>query len=254
MALAVAALVSTSSDAFADIVTETFTGTARGTDTAGYFGTPGAYLPGTTTYTATYVFNTNLPGAFNYFDNGGNIFFARGGTFYSAPTPSISASLTINGHTFTEIDAGSYVGDLVTSDLSFGHFETTGGASVANGQNFYNDIYTQDPSAPVPTSLNSPFSYNYNPVGSAGNDGAFSIGGDNLTFLPSTVVLADAVPELSTWAMMVLGFCALGLLAYRRKKRRAPLRLIAKHHQVMQGRPLPDSLFPVHIPIDATPA
>jgi hypothetical protein len=33
----------------------------------------------------------------------------------------------------------------------------------------------------------------------------------------------SAIPELSTWAMMVLGFSALGLLSYRRTSRRMPL-------------------------------
>ena len=30
--------------------------------------------------------------------------------------------------------------------------------------------------------------------------------------------LASAVPEPSTWAMMILGFCGLGFMAYRRKR------------------------------------
>ena len=29
--------------------------------------------------------------------------------------------------------------------------------------------------------------------------------------------LITAVPEASTWAMMILGFCGLGFMAYRRK-------------------------------------
>jgi hypothetical protein len=220
-AIAVAALVSISSNAFADIVTVTYTGTLHGTDTAGYFGTPGAYLPSTTTYTATYVFNTNVPGA--YYSKCCNFSYARGGTVFSAPTPSISASLTINGQTFTERAAGSYDGSLVISDsapAAEGHFDAFAGASVAAGQNFFNEIFTQDPSAPFPPTLTSPFSYTYNPVGITGNWGAFSIGGDNLNLYASTVTLIDAiaaVPEPSTWAMMILGFLGLGWMAYRRK-------------------------------------
>jgi hypothetical protein len=38
---------------------------------------------------------------------------------------------------------------------------------------------------------------------------------DNFTY----EVVSPAVPEPSTWAMMVLGFCGLGWLAYRRKDR-----------------------------------
>jgi hypothetical protein len=32
-----------------------------------------------------------------------------------------------------------------------------------------------------------------------------------------SMILASAVPEPSTWAMMILGFCGVGFMAYRRK-------------------------------------
>lgn len=35
--------------------------------------------------------------------------------------------------------------------------------------------------------------------------------------------IAEAVPEPSTWAMMILGFCGLGFMAYRRKQSGAAL-------------------------------
>ena len=35
---------------------------------------------------------------------------------------------------------------------------------------------------------------------------------DNFAFLKNS-----AVPELAKWAMMILGFCGLGFMAYRRK-------------------------------------
>ena len=37
-----------------------------------------------------------------------------------------------------------------------------------------------------------------------------------------TFALASAVPEPSTWAMMIIGFCGVGFMAYRRKQA-APL-------------------------------
>jgi hypothetical protein len=37
--------------------------------------------------------------------------------------------------------------------------------------------------------------------------------------------LTAAVPEPSTWAMMILGFCGVGFMAYRRKQNRPALRL-----------------------------
>jgi hypothetical protein len=41
---------------------------------------------------------------------------------------------------------------------------------------------------------------------------------DNVSFNNATV---GAAPELSTWAMMILGFSAIGFMAFRRKNRMA---------------------------------
>jgi len=43
--------------------------------------------------------------------------------------------------------------------------------------------------------------------------GGFSIG--------APVVIAAAVPEPSTWAMMILGFFGVGFMAYRRRNQAA---------------------------------
>ena len=43
-----------------------------------------------------------------------------------------------------------------------------------------------------------------------------------LAFVSETV---NAVPEPSTWAMMILGFCGIGFMAYRRKQNEPALRL-----------------------------
>jgi hypothetical protein len=48
-----------------------------------------------------------------------------------------------------------------------------------------------------------------------GND-IFESGPDG--FLVGTLTLQAAVPEPSTWAMMILGFCGLGFTAYRRRQ------------------------------------
>lgn len=53
----------------------------------------------------------------------------------------------------------------------------------------------------------------------AGNAGeAFMIGLDDLSVTGPEV---GAVPEPSTWAMMILGFAGVGVLAYRRKNQHA---------------------------------
>ena len=38
---------------------------------------------------------------------------------------------------------------------------------------------------------------------------------------PERLICAPAVPEPSTWAMMILGFAGLGFMAYRRKSKPA---------------------------------
>jgi hypothetical protein len=44
--------------------------------------------------------------------------------------------------------------------------------------------------------------------------GTYGIAGDSLTITD----ISAAVPEPSTWAMMILGFCGLGFIAYRKKR------------------------------------
>jgi PEP-CTERM motif-containing protein len=49
---------------------------------------------------------------------------------------------------------------------------------------------------------------------------------DNTQFVTATVTtgIASAVPEPATWAMMILGFCGVGFMAYRRKHNGPALR------------------------------
>ena len=39
--------------------------------------------------------------------------------------------------------------------------------------------------------------------------------------LASTPAIAAALPEASSWAMMILGFCGISFMAYRRKQNSA---------------------------------
>jgi hypothetical protein len=50
-------------------------------------------------------------------------------------------------------------------------------------------------------------------------DGSYVV--DDGTFAVHPVNLTDAVPEPSTWAMMILGFAGIGVMAYRRKSKPA---------------------------------
>jgi hypothetical protein len=209
-ALLFGALFSTS--AFADIVTATYTGIANGADSAGLFGAPG---PVNENFTAIYVFDTGFPGAGQF--NNGTEFQTYGGTAFqpAIPNPLISASLTINGDTFT------------TSGLLESFLDTRNSNFIALAEVFpsdfnhvfFNQLATNDPNAPFPTSINSSFTYT-NP-GNAGNQSSFTLEGDSLTLFSNTVTFTDAVPEPSTWAMMILGFASIGFMAYRRKSKPA---------------------------------
>jgi hypothetical protein len=209
---ALGALLSTS--ALADTVTETYTGTvSNGLDAAGFFGSKNADLLGLT-YTATYVFDTAVPTA-AHISTGGDFSTYGGGV----NTPAVSAALTINGHTFTT--NGLFHAELDAFNISSGAFQTYARVDPAFGSQFTNSLYTQDPAAPYPTSLTSPFTYTYYAVGSSSASGLFKIGGDSLSLSPTTVTLTNGVPEPSTWAMMILDFAGVGFMAYRRKSKPA---------------------------------
>jgi hypothetical protein len=56
------------------------------------------------------------------------------------------------------------------------------------------------------------------------SDSGYSINayaGETLTAANGSIVTISAVPEPSTWAMMLLGFAGLGFMAYRRKNKMA---------------------------------
>jgi len=96
------------------------------------------------------------------------------------------------------------------------------------------------------TSAGVGFSYNggttevLNTIGYTGEIGSYvfqlSTGGFTFSFNDSadyhldtsgtiTATIASAVPESSTWAMMILGFCGLGFMAYRQKQNGPAVRL-----------------------------
>jgi hypothetical protein len=55
---------------------------------------------------------------------------------------------------------------------------------------------------------------------------------DNFEFATG---LTAAVPEPSTWAMMILGFFGLGWMAYRRRQDCRPISMLNVNHQINWG-------------------
>jgi hypothetical protein len=192
-----ASLFISASAAHADIITETIKGTASGADSAGFFGSPGTILP--QSFVETFVFDSSL------------------GTFNGDPTElddgAISASLTINGITKT---VGPGIGSIIRVQHTPGdsiRVYTVSQVTLSEGNEIDTFLASRsdDPDFPLPASVLTPFEI-------TGGTGQFTIGGDDIKLDNNTIQLAvAAVPEPSTWAMMILGFVGVGAMTYRRR-------------------------------------
>jgi hypothetical protein len=108
-----------------------------------------------------------------------------GDTWTFAPAPSQSSAFTLPD--VTAVPALGFAGGTVGSYDTFSQtFATTPGAEYVYEFMFFNDL-SDDPSTNAPSGL-----------------------------LVTTT--ASAVPEPSTWAMMILGFVGIGAMTYRRRK------------------------------------
>ena len=232
----------TSNSALADFVqpdvleTVTFTGTLYGVDTDGYFGAPGATLNKGSSFTSTFVYDTNPYHVRLYFggnNTGGTVISRTGGTnggpvlmgdgngpeFYVSPI--VSASITINGKT-VNVDPAWASGFVVSSPFSVQLYA----AKDAN-DSLTVGVATSDPQAPLLTNLSTPFTYSYSGQNSVNDyQGIFQYGADYLWLNATSVnLVVDAVPEPSTWAMMTIGFCGVGFMVYRKKQNGSSFRL-----------------------------
>lgn len=79
--------------------------------------------------------------------------------------------------------------------------------------------YASDGAVWLPVTSSFVATSDFTTIKIAGNDGAaFMIGLDDLSVTGPAV---EAIPEPSTWAMMILGFMGVSFLAYRRRTQRA---------------------------------
>jgi hypothetical protein len=151
--------------------------------------------------------------------------------------PIISESFSINNGpslNFSSFDSGAIQSYSDEFGSSQGH---SSAFLISTPQIFYlqnMDVVIGSTSTSIPLSLLSPFTYTLQ----AGEFGSGSFhyhyidfaGRDDILFAdlaPTTltVTVAEspiaAVPEPSTWAMMILGFAGIGFMAYHRKTRPA---------------------------------
>jgi PEP-CTERM motif len=250
VAATIAGMLAIATQASATAVQVTYTGTVQsGSDSRGWFGPIGANLAGDS-FTATFVFDTGLGTLVNttypacsspYSCAGGGQQEVYGGTNYSTATPNLTTSLTIGSGTYSFVgardaylivnaDAGMACNGCYTWDANVA--AVTVGANLLPNTLPYLVMAAPYDCSGDPTKCGLPFPSSITPfpvtdVTKAGFGAYGSFGfndGADIFFSPSTVSLSfaeSAVPEPSTWAMLLLGFVGLGFMAYRRKSKPA---------------------------------
>lgn len=221
--VAVASALGLAVSAKAEIVTVTYQGTvASGSDGVGVFGAAGADLVGDS-FTAVYTVNDTLsPVAAN---DPGQLSLSEGGSELGDGA-TVSATVTIKGVT-VQID-GSYFSEAFQSTINYGvaqvYEKATSG--TASGESVDSSIYSYSDPWLANSDYHAPFSYTVQPGVSA--YGTFYDSGSgsttNLSLVPTSVTIADAVPESATWAMLILG---LGMIGFAARRRNAAVALAA---------------------------
>jgi len=205
-----------SSPSHAITIQETYTGTvSSGIDVAGLFGAVGADLAGKS-YTSTYLFDTSLGTP----TSGPNFNMLQGGPqFNASASPSLGASITINGNTInvTGAHGGSLYGRNDNPGVS-GAFSQIDVLAMTDASNYlFNDI--QNSNGLLPMSITTPFLYNVH-----SGDGLFGqlhlASGDNLVLSDSSVTLSET-PLPAALPLFAGGLGVIGLLARRRKRKGA---------------------------------
>ena len=129
---------------------------------------------------------------------------------------NLSASLTINGYTFSFV--GDYFGEVYGCNSCSGSFsEVYAGAATSN---WSTDLttYAYNYSGNYPASLTDPISI---ALGGYVQVGSFNSGNDSLGLSPTHLTIGSPVPEPETYALLLAGLGLLGYAARRRKLKEA---------------------------------
>jgi hypothetical protein len=209
----------------ADIVTVEYTGTYTGSWSGNYdplnpvLQLPGSGSYGTTPFSLTFVFDSQLaaPGYFTS-NHLGNPLTGFPFSFYQS----------VGQATFTSPLFSFNAGEFSASDDAAEGSTTQTASSIVFGRGviYQSPTINITASSPlIPASILSDFKITNGLTGSGTISYDYAdtfLGGGmvELDLIPQTldvsVALTDAVPEPSTWAMLILGFLGLGFVAYRR--------------------------------------
>lgn len=202
--------------ASASILDVTYTGTvSSGADSGNAFGLAGTNIVGDS-YVAYYRVDTSLPGTPGYSGTAIDQNFTYGGSNFGNTSPILNSTVTINGVTVGV--NGSWFGE--TLGENFGPNEFSEQYQLAESSaSFYLQNFVANNSGTMSASITT--AINYTVVAGDTGSGKYVSSADgeidaSLTTLNVTV--EGAVPEPSTWAMMILGFFGIGFMAYRRKQ------------------------------------
>jgi hypothetical protein len=225
---AVSALAAFSSSASADVITMTYTGTVSSVDYTGT--TPsGQTFTNSPTDALNFFGGGNLAGdnftvQFTFNASAGTGSATSGGSGDGVFSPTVftinNISQSLVQSPFDSATGASTNGGGVGDQLQNGIFAQIGGA----GTNFgIGTTINATPVAPVTFATTNTITTSCG--NGCGGFGTFNVGGEDIVFtvaqettVDTTTGMTSAVPEPSTWAMMILGFCGLGFMAYRRKQ------------------------------------
>ena len=177
-----------------------------------------------------------------------SITLAVGLLLFALPLPSFASTIawTLSGVTFEDggTASGTFATDSTTGAVTSFNIVTTGGtilggATYGSGTYFAFDNFFSANSFAIAAddlltlpSINFAFLSALNSTGTNPLQVSFDLPGDQVAFecsdntcevsrfatAGSATGVVEAIPEPSTWAMLIVGFAGLGFLSYRRKK------------------------------------
>jgi hypothetical protein len=207
-----AGVLGLSGAASAEIVTATFTGTVTSV-----LGSGGGLPPASEgdPLVATYVFDLDQATGSSLLPTGGEI---------SGPYGSfVTASVSIDGAVSSPLP-GFTSGELTGETQVFETGSIVGATLLGTGMSFNSTVTGTDFSWPLTL---TPTGFSYNPTDADQtqtflSDPAGDILEADISNVTITVAVTPppAVPEPSTWAMMLLGFAGMSFAGYRARKRR----------------------------------
>jgi hypothetical protein len=217
--VAAAVMLGGVSQASAAIMDVTYTGTvSSGTDTFGLFGIAGASLVGSS-WVATYTFDTTLGSP----NSSSTENFVTGGTIYGAgsSSPVLSSMITING-VYKAVDGSHYGYDYGSNNGTYSS-QYQAAQNYHSGYNEYLTSHIYNYYGSLPASITTPFTYTVDAKDSQYGNYYLGNGTTSESIYANLATLTvsehvGAVPEPSTWAMMLLGFAGVGFAAYRKRK------------------------------------